>query len=65
MMIFTGLFGYCWARAALDMAALDMRHATPSATARKIVIIGTFSLIGRYRARIIFYVGVAKDATVR
>jgi hypothetical protein len=33
--------------------------------ARKIVIIGTLSLIGRYRARMIFYIGVAKDAAVR
>jgi hypothetical protein len=42
-----------------------MRHAAPSATARKIVIIGMFSLIGRYRARMISYIGVAKDAAVR
>ena len=60
MMIFTGLVGYCWAT-----AALDMRQTAPSAMARKIVIIGTFSLIGRYRARIIFDIGVAKDAAVR
>ena len=49
-MIFTGLFGYCWAK-----AALEMRHAAPSAMARKIVIIGTFSLIGRYRPHHFLY----------
>jgi hypothetical protein len=60
MMIFTGLVGYCWAT-----TALDIRHAAPSAMARKIVIIGMFSLIGRHRAGMISYIGVAKDAAVR